>query len=133
MEIRAGTSRETRTPRGYFDNPKKINEVTDETQLKLQKEDNTMNRSESRVTLIDNTPGLKASKSLVFATTVISDGTKEDIIRNVLFQGDVVEALHKHNDMRKGVINEEILNRVGNEVNLRAVELDDLTWSVTPA
>jgi len=101
--------------------------------IKTQKEqDNmtTLNRKQVEVTLMDNDPSLKASKAIVFSTKVVSDGTKEDVIREVLFDGEIAEALEKHNAMRKSIVDLGILERVGNEVMLRAVELKDLTWTV---
>lgn len=101
--------------------------------IKTQKEhDNmtTLNRKQVEVTLMDNDPSLKASKALVFSTKVTSDGSNEDVIRKVLFDGDIAEALEQHNAMRKKIVDLGILERVGNEVMLRAVELEDLTWTV---
>jgi len=101
--------------------------------LSNQKEETKMtqlNRKQVTVTLIDNDSNLPANKAMVFTKDIISDGSKEDIIREVLFSENIVEALFTHNKVRKTITDEGILGRVGNEVKLRAVELKDLTWNV---
>lgn len=101
--------------------------------LSNQKEETKMtqlNRKQVTVTLIDNDANLPANKAIVFTKDIISDGNKEDIIREVLFSENIVEALFAHNKIRKTIVDEGILERVGNEVKLRAVELKDLTWNV---
>lgn len=99
---------------------------TQKEQLKMT----TLNRKQVEVTLIDNDSSLPAEKAIVFSTKIISDGSKEDIIREVIFSGAISKALDTHNTLRKGIVDEGILERVGNEVKLRAVELKDLTWNI---
>ena len=79
---------------------------------------------------MDNDAGLPAEHALVFTTDIVSDGDKEQIIRQVLFNGEVVEALSKHNKLRAGIVDEEVLARSGNEVKLRPAKLENLTWDV---
>lgn len=113
--------------------PRKMNLEARNGQTKTQKEKQTMtklNRKQVKVTLIDNDANLPANKAIVYSKELISDGTREDIIREVLFEGEIVEALHKHNKVRETIIDEGILQRVGNEVKLRPIELKDLDWNV---
>ena len=102
-------------------------------QIKTQKEQQNMtklNRKQVTVTLIDNDSSLPAASAIVFEKKLISDGSREDIIQEVILQGKVKEALDRHNEIRSGIINLGILERVGNEVMLRAVELKDLDWTI---
>ena len=102
-------------------------------QIKTQKEQQNMtklNRKQVTVTLIDNDSSLPAASAIVFEKKLISDGSREDIIQEVILQGKVKEALDRHNEIRSKIINLGILERVGNEVMLRAVELKDLDWTI---
>lgn len=89
-----------------------------------------LNRKQVTVTLIDNDSSLPAASAIVFEKKLISDGNREDIIQEVILQGKVKEALDRHNEIRSKIINLGILERVGNEVMLRAVELKDLDWTI---
>jgi hypothetical protein len=102
-------------------------------QIKTQKEQQNMaklNRKQVTVTLIDNDSSLPAASAIVFEKKLISDGNREDIIQEVILQGKVKEALDRHNEIRSKILNLGILERVGNEVMLRAVELKDLDWTI---
>lgn len=102
--------------------------------LNNQKEEKTMtelNRKKRTVTLIDNDSSLPANDAIVFEKAIVSDCDREGIIREILFEGEVVEALAKHNKKRQQIVDEGILKRVGNEVKLRKVSLNDLTWNVS--
>lgn len=102
-------------------------------QIKTQKGQQNMtklNRKQVTVTLIDNDSSLPAASAIVFEKKLISDGNREDIIQEVILQGKVKEALDRHNEIRSKIINLGILERVGNEVMLRAVELKDLDWTI---
>lgn len=102
-------------------------------QIKTQKEQQNMtklNRKQVTVTLIDNDSSLPAASAIVFEKKLISDGNREDIIQEVILQGKVKEALDRHNELRSKILNLGILERVGNEVMLRAVELKDLDWTI---
>lgn len=112
---------------------REIDDSSKNDQIKTQKEQQNMtklNRKQVTVTLIDNDSSLPAADSIVFEQKLISDGSRENIIQEVILKGDVKEALDKHNKVRKGIVNLGILERVGNEVMLRAVELKDLDWTI---
>jgi hypothetical protein len=82
------------------------------------------------VELFDDSKGVKAESSLVFSTEVVTDLTKEQVIHEVLMSGEVSEDLDAHNEMRQGQVNEDILERTGNEVFLKPAQLKDLRWVV---
>lgn len=107
------------------------NEKDELTLDKPKMEETNMNRRNVKVSLVDNSPSIPDSKALVFTKTIFTSLDREDIIRQVLLEGDVVEALHNHNKVRENTVDEEILKRVGNEVKLRKVELKDLEWQTT--
>lgn len=89
-----------------------------------------LNRTERKVTLMDNTAGLPANKSKVFSVEVISDGDREEILQQVIMQEDIKGAIEDHNKVRENITDERILNDMGREVKLRPIELKDLTWNI---
>lgn len=95
------------------------------------KEENKMSeRKTVIVELFDDSVGIDAEDSLVFSTTLVSDLNREQIIHHVLMEENVAESLAEHNEYRSDQINEDILNRTGNEVNLKPVKLKELRWVV---
>lgn len=89
------------------------------------------NRRTVVVELIDPDKGLPVEDSLVLRTkSLVTEDTDEVTIREVLMKFPVAQQLAKHNEKRATIVNEEILNRTGNEVFLRPVKLKDLQWVV---
>ena len=56
-----------------------------------------LNRTERKVTLIDNSAGLPAEKSLVFTTDIISDGDANELIQQVIMDNDIKSKIDIHN------------------------------------
>ena len=90
-----------------------------------------MQRRTVTVELYDDDKGLPVEQSLVArCSNVVTEDNDEVTIREVLMGGLIKEKLEAHNNKRVKVINEEILNRTGQEVPLRPIKLKDLRWVV---
>lgn len=110
-----------------FDAPKKITTQS----LKSYEENKTMNRRTVTVELFDDDKGLPVEKALVASfENVVTEDDDETTIREILMNKDIAKTLEKHNEKRKCIVNEEILQRTGNEVNLNEVKLKSLRWVV---
>ena len=117
-----------------YDNP--CNEIFLNNKEETNMTTNTTNqrRRVVNVYLIDNDPGLDVDYSLVAKFQGIT--TEDDnatTIQQVMMDENIGAKLRTHNEERSQLINEDILNRTGNEVKLLPVRLKDLTWEVTAA
>ncbi len=118
------------------DNTKQINHNT-ETLTKQENirviNTNITNRKVVTMTLIDNDQGIQAEDSVVhvFQGVVVENGDIESAKQELLMNEKVSKIIEDHNSKRANMINEDILNRTGNEVKLRAIKLKDLTWQVS--
>lgn len=108
-------------------------EVKDILSTNQQENDNMTIQTQRRtatVELFDDSPGLAAADALVATCKVVTEDSDEATIRQVLLEKNFQWALEKHNIKRAGLLDEDILRRTGNEVNLRPVKLKDLRWSI---
>lgn len=91
----------------------------------------SIQRKSVKVELFDNDKGLPVEHSLVGAwENYVTEDTDQITVQEIISTGDVVTLLEQHNDIRVGLIDEEILTRTGNSVKLRPVKLKHLTWLV---
>lgn len=83
------------------------------------------------VTLIDNNKNLKGSEKIVFQSlNYVTEHNDDRTIQSILMEGDVVNALKKHNAKRNDTTDKDILRNTGRKVNLDEVEIFDLQWKV---
>lgn len=87
-------------------------------------------RTTVTVELWDDSKGIEAQDSLVYSTNMITADSDQVVIQQVLLEKNVKKHLERHNDHRTDMLNQDILERTGNEVYLREVKLKDLRWSV---
>jgi hypothetical protein len=87
------------------------------------------------VSIMDNTPGIldDANRLVARYKDITTTKTEEQVKMEILMSKGVAAKLVAHNKVREGLTNEDILDRTGNDVKLRAIELHDLTWVVTVA
>ncbi|WPH64772.1 hypothetical protein [Vibrio phage vB_VpaP_SJSY21] len=85
-----------------------------------------------KVSIVDNSAGLKNDADRLVASfkNIVTTKTDEQVKMEILMGQDVASKLKAHNEKREKLVDEDILNRTGNEVNLRPVELHDLTWLI---
>jgi hypothetical protein len=107
----------------------------------------TINKSENKmstttksarivnVSILDNSQGIKDDSNRLVARykDVATTKTDQQIQMEILMGKGVASKLKAHNELREGLVDEDILNRTGNKVTLRAIELHDLTWVITGA
>ena len=91
---------------------------------------NMTQRTTVTVELWDDSKGIEAQDSLVYSTNMITADSDQVVIQQVLLEKNVKKHLERHNDHRTDMLNQDILERTGNEVYLREVKLKDLRWSV---
>jgi hypothetical protein len=91
---------------------------------------NMTRRATVTVELWDDSKGIESQDSLVYSTDMISSDFDIVVIQQVLLEKNVKKHLDRHNDKRTELVNQDILERTGNEVYLREVKLKDLRWSV---
>lgn len=102
----------------------------------INEKGNVMPRKTVQLNLIDPTPGIKTSDSLVanLGQFVVDTEDMTTIQVRVLSNSDthaeIMEALAVHNAKRKKIVNLEILNRTGNTTKLQEVLLEELTWEI---
>jgi len=103
-----------------------------------QKEESKMRRL-VKVQVIDDDKGLPVEFSLVAELEgLMAEDDNETVIRQAIMDAKsydsdkrtMDEILVQHNEARNSVVNEDILNRTGNKVKLRAVKLKDLRFNV---
>lgn len=83
------------------------------------------------VELIDNDAGLPVEHSVVEVfNNIVTEDDDNTTIQELLMTKPVEMKLKAHNKLRSETVNEDILNRTGQEVKLRPVKLKDLTWVV---
>jgi hypothetical protein len=105
----------------------------------LNKSENKMSTIKSarivNVSILDNSQGIKDDSDRLVARykDVTTTKTDQQIQMEILMGKGVAEKIAAHNKVRFSLIDEDILNRTGNEVTLRAIELHDLTWVITGA
>jgi hypothetical protein len=102
--------------------------------IKQQEEVNmsTQVRRMAKVILIDEDKGLHTKHSLVANFgEILTDLQEQALIRKVIMDNDLKSILAKHNETRIEQTDLEVLQRTGNVVSLREVELENLTWRVT--
>lgn len=88
---------------------------------------NATNRRVVTIQLIDPDVGLPVEHSLVGQwEDLVTEDNNELTIQQFLIDYGVAEVIEEHNNIRAGIINEDILNRTGNEVYLRKVKFKDL-------
>ncbi|AUG88454.1 hypothetical protein PQC39_gp090 [Vibrio phage Vp_R1] len=99
--------------------------------VKPEEENKVMTRI-VKVSIVDNSAGLKNDADRLVASfkNVVTTKTDEQVKMEILMGQDVASKLKAHNEKREKLVDEDILNRTGNEVNLRPVELHDLTWLI---
>jgi hypothetical protein len=86
------------------------------------------------IRIFDEDKGLPVENSLVYSLTdFVTEDSNEEAFREVLMNLDVASALVEHNEVRTSTVNQEVLERTGNEVYLRPVKLKDLRVEITPA
>lgn len=91
----------------------------------------TTNRRTVRVELIDNDPGLDVKHSLVaFYNNVITEDDDATTIQELMMHKDIAGKLAKHNQVRTSQVDQDVLKRTGNTVNLQPVKLKNLTWVI---
>ena len=84
------------------------------------------------VSIVDNSPGLKNDEDRLVATykDIATTKSDEQVKMEILMNKGVAQKLKTHNEKRESLVDEDVLNRTGNEVMLRPVELHDLDWIV---
>lgn len=91
---------------------------------------NMTQRTSVTVELWDDSKGIEAQDSLVYSTKMITSDSDQAVIQQVLLEKNVKKHLESHNDYRTDMLNQDILERTGNEVYLQEVKLKNLRWSV---
>jgi hypothetical protein len=111
------------------------NETVQSTQ-NINGKGNVMPRKTVQLTLIDPTPGIKTSDSLVanLGQFVVDSEDMTTIQVRVLSNpethAEIMGALAVHNAKRKKIVNLEVLERTGNTTKLQEVLLEELTWEI---
>lgn len=96
-----------------------------------QEENNMSNRQVVTVQLIDDDKGLEVENSIVAVfKDVVTEDDNQTTIQELIMNSDVHGMLEKHNEKRGNTVNQEVLERTGNEVNLRPVKLKNLRWVI---
>jgi len=115
---------------GYWKMPDNMG--VSETDVKLKQEDVNMGvRRTVTIELIDDDKGLDVSDALVASyENVLIETDTESAIREILMTKNVAKKLEEHNVKRMATVDLDILNRTGNEVKLRSVQLNQLRWNV---
>lgn len=71
--------------------------------------------------------GLPVEDSLVLEIpSVVTEDNNETTIQQALLDYDVADAINNHNAIRADIVNESILERTGQEVKLRPIQLKNL-------
>lgn len=103
------------------------------------KQEESKMRRVVKIEVFDDDKGLPVELSLVGVfNEVVTEDDNDSAIREVLMSGgeyepdelSMSELLQAHNSLREQTINEDILNRTGNEVMLRGIKLKDLRFKV---
>lgn len=91
----------------------------------------SIQRKSVKVELFDNDQGLPVEHSLVGAWDgYVTEDSDSVTVQEIISTGEVADLIQTHNEVRVGLIDEEILTRTGNSVNLRPIKLKNLTWMV---
>jgi len=94
------------------------------------KEENTMRRT-ININLIDDDKALPVENALVARfKNIVTEESDDVTIQELIMNEDVKGLLDKHNKVRTSIVNQDILERTGNEVKLRGVKLKNLRWEI---
>lgn len=116
-----------------FMSPDQVKMLIKPNDFSITKEEVNMSiqRKSVKVELFDNDQGLPVEHSLVGSwVDYVTEDSDSVTIQEIISTGEVSELLVQHNAVRIELIDDEILTRTGNAVNLRPVKLKNLTWLV---
>lgn len=85
------------------------------------------------VVLIDEDKNVPLNKSVIasFKDIVIKSGEDPELtLLKLAVNENIKGILEKHNDVRKGIINETTLERTGKKVQLSAITIEDVTVKI---
>lgn len=120
---------------------KEVAKLSERIEVELDTKTNINNTGESKMTtqqrkvvtleLIDDCKGLPVEQSLVATFgNIMTEDDMNTTIQEVIMTKDVAAHIEDHNKERVEVINQEILQRTGQEVKLQPIKLKDLRWNV---